>query len=284
MIVFQHFKTPLIKLITKHNVIPFHSIALHCILGLKSCVSALVGSSNYVPYADSKLTMMLSTALGGNSKTSVIVCAAQDANHVAETIAALKFGQACRKVSNTVQSETDFLKQLIDNLDSQIAQTESEIIKKERWEVREERRQDVNAEEGTLESTGFDGVEIHKTTVLVGAEEERKQLSLLLRKKAELTGTSIDNDIGKEFGGSVGFGVAYKYGLGEKKSNADTSSTANYRFGDVKDSNIPETVKTCGGKGGWQTGDKENLNEAEVSLKMKSMKKKSTLVYSGMSA
>ena len=43
------------------------------LMALKSCVEALVSKSKYIPYSDSKLTMMLSTALGGNSKTYVII-------------------------------------------------------------------------------------------------------------------------------------------------------------------------------------------------------------------
>ena len=251
------------------------------LMALKSCVNALATASKYVPYADSKLTMLLSTALGGNGKTSVIVCAAQDKDLVPETIATLKFAQSCRQVKNTVISETDFLKGLIDNLDSQISHCEEEIRKKERWEVREEIRQDSLAEEGTLESKGFGGRESHKTTILVGAEDERKKLDQLLRKKAELTGTVINHEFGgHEFGGSVGFGVAYKYGMGEKRtSNADVPA---YRFGKVVDSNIPESVKKAGGKG-WKVNSKDSVDEGEKLL-LKKKEKKSTLVYSGMSA
>ena len=60
---------------------------------------------------------------------------------------------------------------------------------------------DILAENNTLESQGFGGVEVRKTT-LCGADDERK------RKKAELLGHSIDSSIGgKKFGGAVGFGV-----------------------------------------------------------------------------
>ena len=42
------------------------------LMALKACVEALLSKAKYVPYSDSKLTMILSSALGGNSKTSVI--------------------------------------------------------------------------------------------------------------------------------------------------------------------------------------------------------------------
>ncbi len=258
------------------------------LMALKNCVNALVSGerTKYIPYADSKLTMMLSTALGGNSKTSVIVCAAQDQCLVTETIAALKFGQSCRRVKNAVQSETDFLKELIQQLDSQIAQCEDEIRAKERWEVREEKRIDELAEEGTLEQSGFGGVEVRKTTVLVGAEEEHARLAELLKKKATITGTSVESNVGgKKYGGSLGFGVAYKYGLGEKHSMQSKNSKS-YRFGEVKEDDIPELVKMAGGKGGWknkQAGEDDNkMSQSDLS-KLEARKKRSTLVYSGLS-
>jgi len=244
------------------------------LMSLKACVNALVsGNTKYIPYADSKLTMMLSTALGGNSKTSVIVCAAQDADQVSETIAAIKFGQSCSSVTNVLQSESDFLKNLIDDLDAQIAECEGIIKTKERWEVKVEERTDVLAENNR-------GVEVRKTTLLVGAEDERKLLGILLRKKAELLGHSIDSSIGgKKFGGSVGFGVAHKYGMGDKGETI-TDGTA-YRFGQLNNADIPDTVKKAGGKG-WKTF--MNEEEKDHDPRIKQMKKKSTLVYSGISA
>lgn len=252
------------------------------LMALKACVSSLVSGRKYVPYADSKLTLILCTALGGNSKTSVIVCASQDKDLVPETIATLKFAQSCRQVKNNIFSETDFLKRILDNIDSKIAHCEKDIREKERWEVREEVYEDSLAEEGTLESKGFKGREIHKTTILVGAEEERKRLDELLKQKAAITGTSIRHDFGgQRFGGSVGFGVAYKYGLGEKKSVND-DDVPSYRFGQVEDSNIPETVKKAGGRGWNAYGSKED--DKRVRLQLLKKKKRSTLVYSGISA
>lgn len=251
------------------------------LLSLKNCVNALTsGNTKYIPYADSKLTMMLSTALGGCSKTSVIVCAAQDVDQVPETIAAIKFGQSCRSVTNEVQTESGFLKQLLDDLDAEIAECEIIIKKKERWEVKVEERKDVLAENNSLESEGFGGVEVRKTTVLVGAEEERKLLGKLLRKKAELLGQSIDSSIGgKKFGGAVGFGVAHTYGMGERSREATVTDA--YRFGHLDNFDIPDTVKNLGGKG-WNILGSEK--EEDEDGRIKQMKKKSTLVYSGISA
>lgn len=69
-------------------------------------------STQHIPYANSNLTMILASGLGGNSKTSVIVCASQDNEHSSETINAFKFGQSCRQVSKTVRTQSDMLKTL----------------------------------------------------------------------------------------------------------------------------------------------------------------------------
>ena len=100
------------------------------------------------------------------------------------------------------------LAELIAKIDVQIAETEKAIKAKERWEVKEEKRKDELAEVGTVEAMGFGGVEVKKSTVLVGAEEERKRLGELLKERAQLTGTTIDSEIGGgKFGGAVGFGT-----------------------------------------------------------------------------
>ncbi len=252
------------------------------LMALKSCVEALVSKSKYIPYSESKLTMILSTALGGNSKTSVIICASQDKYLAKETIASLRFGQSCRLVSNSIQTETDFLRHLIDKIDAEILICEEQISKKERWIVREEKRKDVLAEDGTLESTGFGGVEIRKTTVLVGAEEEHIHLRDLIRQKSELVGVTeeYNDEIHHKFGGEIGFGNAHSYGLGKKFNHKQESE---YRFGKPIKNKVPLAVKsTLGDSASWKLGE-ESLNEVEKS-RLNRMKKKSSLVYSGISA
>ena len=63
------------------------------LLALKQVVEALRKKARNPPYSDSKLTMMLSSGLGGDSKTSVIVCGAQEQKHTEMTVAAMKFGK-----------------------------------------------------------------------------------------------------------------------------------------------------------------------------------------------
>ena len=210
------------------------------LMSLKACVEALARGGTHVPYHNSQLTKILAPGLGGNSKTSVVVCLSQDDQHSAETINALKFGQCCKQVSNTVRTQSDMLAGLMQDLDREIALCEERIRKNEKWIVKEEKRNDSLAEDGTLEAQGFGGVEVRKTTIMVGAEEDRKLLHSLLVKKSQLSGSPPIEESTYNFGGNVGFGKAHVYGLG-KKFTLDEDNKENYRFNEVP-TLVPETV------------------------------------------
>merc|ERR1719230_2542336 len=68
------------------------------LLGLSNVMKALSTQQSHVPYRDSKLTHMLSDALGGNCRTSLVVCVSPAAADTAETAAALEFGARAMKV------------------------------------------------------------------------------------------------------------------------------------------------------------------------------------------
>ena len=68
------------------------------LLGLSNVMKALSTQAAYVPYRDSKLTHMLSDALGGNCRTSLVVCASPSAADASETLGTLEFGARAMKV------------------------------------------------------------------------------------------------------------------------------------------------------------------------------------------
>ena len=254
------------------------------LLALKQCVKSLNNpASNYVPYSDSKLTLLLSSGLGGDSKSSVIVCAAQESKHSAETTSALLFGQACRKISKTARTGANMLAELVAKIDSQIIETEAQIKAKERWEVIEEKRKDTLAEEGTMEAMGFGGVEVKKITVLVGAEEEREKLNKLLKERAQLTGTTLDSEIGGDkYGGAVGFGKGYSaaYGLGK---SVDFNDQDSYRFKDEVDADaVPDVLKKKGKVAGWKGMD--DAHDQKTLEKMAKKINRRKMAYAGVSA
>eukprot|EP00958_Prasinococcus_capsulatus_P030136 scaffold7946_cov403-Prasinococcus_capsulatus_cf.AAC.8 len=50
----------------------------------------------HIPFQDSKLTLLLSSALGGDSRTGVVVTASQAPRHAIESVQSLRFGEQCR--------------------------------------------------------------------------------------------------------------------------------------------------------------------------------------------
>jgi hypothetical protein len=56
------------------------------LLVLGKCVAALVQESSHVPYYESKLTLLLKAAFGGNSRTTLVVNCRGDDAHGDETL------------------------------------------------------------------------------------------------------------------------------------------------------------------------------------------------------
>ena len=67
---------------------------------VKACANYSRTTRGHIPYRDSKITMLLRRALGGNSQVLVLLCCSSMA--VADTQRTLRFGQRCRQVKNRV--------------------------------------------------------------------------------------------------------------------------------------------------------------------------------------
>eukprot|EP00854_Cymbomonas_tetramitiformis_P007701 gene7701-9162_t len=156
------------------------------LFALKKCIdglndreqAALDGRPDpYIPYQDSKLTMLLSSALGGNSKTLVVVTASVEARHALETVQALRFGERCGNVANRAQMTGATLQRTLDRIDKEVEECEELIKRFERWETVRVVRKDE-----------FDGEEVVVKSMLVGAEEHRERMEALLARRRELLG------------------------------------------------------------------------------------------------
>jgi len=153
------------------------------LLALKKCVCALNQRDSYIPYRDSKLTMLLSPGLGQLSRTQIVVCASQDPEHAKESISSLQFAQACNRIelseeSNDRHRSTDrLLKDMLEDLDRQIDDCRERIRGQERWITERQEWPD-----------GRGGVEIRSVSKMVGAEHLNDELGQLLQRRADLTG------------------------------------------------------------------------------------------------
>lgn len=56
----------------------------------------------HVPYRDSKLTRILQESLGGNSRTTIVICCSPASVNEAETKSTLMFGQRAKTIKNVV--------------------------------------------------------------------------------------------------------------------------------------------------------------------------------------
>ncbi|XP_034043010.1 kinesin heavy chain-like [Thalassophryne amazonica] len=60
------------------------------------------GTKTHVPYRDSKMTRILQDSLGGNCRTTIIICCSPSTYNEAETKSTLMFGQRAKTIKNTV--------------------------------------------------------------------------------------------------------------------------------------------------------------------------------------
>ncbi|CAL4124624.1 unnamed protein product, partial [Meganyctiphanes norvegica] len=74
---------------------------------LGDVISALSSEASFVPYRNSKLTMLLQDSLGGNAKTLVFVNASPSAYNVDETLTSLMYASRIKQITNTVNKNSD---------------------------------------------------------------------------------------------------------------------------------------------------------------------------------
>lgn len=249
------------------------------LLALKKCIEALNNGSAYVPYQDSKLTMLLSAGLG-TGKISVVICLNSNPSNIGETIATLRFGEKCSHIQTEVRNNATIMEGVLATIDQEIEDLETAIVSKERWEVLEERRKDELAEEGTVEAA-VGGMERRVVTVVTGAEVERLRLDELIKRRAELTGSEVIAQAYKT--NAIGFGGKYgeMYSYGKKFDANEEERTDNTRFQLKADMAAVPTVVRARGKE-WKMGS--DLDEDSDKLEEKARKvKRNKLVYSGLS-
>ena len=69
---------------------------------LGNVIAALADAKPYVPYRDSKLTRILQESLGGNARTTIIICCSPASFNEPETKSTLYFGQRAKTVKNVI--------------------------------------------------------------------------------------------------------------------------------------------------------------------------------------
>jgi len=81
------------------------------------------GKSSHVPYRDSKLTRILQESLGGNSRTTLIICCSPSSYNDQETLSTLRFGTRAKAIKNKAKVNAELspaeLKSIIKKLELQ---------------------------------------------------------------------------------------------------------------------------------------------------------------------
>ena len=67
---------------------------------LGNVILALTEAKHHVPYRDSKLTHLLRESLGGNARTTIIICCSPASFNESETKSTLQFGQRAKTIKN----------------------------------------------------------------------------------------------------------------------------------------------------------------------------------------
>lgn len=73
-------------------------------------IMSLTEGSNrrHVPYRDSKLTRILQESLGGNARTTIIICCSPSSYNEGETFSSLRFGQRAKKIKNSARINVQY--------------------------------------------------------------------------------------------------------------------------------------------------------------------------------
>nr|CAG4643721.1 EOG090X014G [Lepidurus arcticus] len=70
---------------------------------LGNVISALAdGNKSHIPYRDSKLTRILQESLGGNARTTIVICCSPASFNESETKSTLDFGRRAKTIKNSV--------------------------------------------------------------------------------------------------------------------------------------------------------------------------------------
>lgn len=62
------------------------------------------GKSDHIPFRNSPLTKILRSSLGGNSRTSIILCATPTISQYEQTVSTIRFGTSAKKIENKISA------------------------------------------------------------------------------------------------------------------------------------------------------------------------------------
>ena len=90
-------------------------------------------NQKYIPFRDSKLTMLLQDSLGGTSKALMIACVSPSEVYIDETLSTLNYATRTMNIKNKPIVQMDAKEQIIFNLkrEIQLIKMENEYLKEQ---------------------------------------------------------------------------------------------------------------------------------------------------------
>ena len=177
------------------------------LLALSNVINKLSqNNKNFVNYRDSKLTRLLQTALGGNSKTTIICTIADDNNHYNETLNTLHFALKAKNVKTIVKINEvldDKNKMIIENnqLKSKIKMLQQLIYEKKEKEKNNSYNNNNNYEKNEMFDINNNNINNSAQKSLFLEPDNKntsQQISALEKEVLYLKQLLINNNNGKE--------------------------------------------------------------------------------------
>ena len=119
------------------------------LLALSNVINKLSqnNNKNFVNYRDSKLTRLLQTALGGNSKTTIICTMIDDNNHYSETLNTLHFGIKAKNIKTTVKENEILNDQKKISMENQALRNKIKMLEKliqDKKQIKENKKNNIH--------------------------------------------------------------------------------------------------------------------------------------------
>lgn len=90
------------------------------------------GNKDHIPFRNSPLTKILRSSLGGNSRTSIILCATPTISQYEQTLSTMRFGFSAKQIENKISvnicknSDEEGLKAVISDYESKLKNFEND--------------------------------------------------------------------------------------------------------------------------------------------------------------